>query len=326
MKREKPLLPVPITSHAICRWIVLPCLLVVATMSSGKGAKSEESVILQPGPYEHGPDSSPVEGVPQGEVRQYTFTDSQVFPGTSRHYSVYIPAQYDAKQPAALMVFQDGHAYEGARGDFRVPVVFDNLIHRGEMPVTIAVMIDPGYTGELPDKRGWQPRPQNRSVEYDTVSDDYATFLLTELLPVVESEFKITANPELRAIGGMSSGGICAFTVAWNRPDQFRKVMSQIGSFVDIRGGHVYPAMVRKETPKPLRVFLQDGSKDLDNRFGNWPLANQQMANSLAFQKYDYRFVYGDGEHNGRHGGVIFPDALRWLWRGWQEHDLSSNP
>lgn len=295
-------------------------LLICVAFCTPTSAQIPEIV---PGPYSHGPDSKRQDGVPQGKLTQHEFVDSNVFPGTKRRYSVYVPAQYDAATPAALMVFQDGHAYEGEKGDYRVPIVFDNLIHKKEMPVTIAVMIDPGYKfadgkGELPEKRGWQPAPQNRSFEYDTLSGDYAKFLIDEILPVVRKEYNVTENPELRAICGMSSGGICAFTVAWQRPDSFRKVMSQIGSFTDIRGGHVYPALVRKEK-KPIRVFLQEGANDLDNKHGNWPLANLQMANSLKFAGYDYQFVYGDGEHNGFHGGTIFPDALRWLWRGWEE-------
>ena len=272
-----------------------------------------------PGPYNHGPDSDPIEGTPRGTVTEYELLDSVVYPGIRRRYSVYVPAQYDGSQPAALMVFQDGHAYAGPGGDFRAATVFDNLIHRGEMPITIGVFVDPGTRGELPEKRGWNPRPTNRSVEYDTVSDDYARFLQEDLLPALPEELKITENPDLRAICGMSSGGICAFMVAWSQPDSFRKVVSHIGSFVDIRGGHVVSAVVRKAEPKPLRVFLQEGANDLDNRHGNWPLANLQLANSLDYKGYDYEFVYGDGEHNGRHGGTIFPDTLRWLWRDWSE-------
>ena len=143
--------------------------------------------------------------------------------------------------------------------------------------------------------------------------------LLTEIVPAVGKDYNLTKNPELRAICGNSSGGICAFSVAWHRPDQFRKVLSHIGSFVDIRGGHAYPPMIRKSARKPIRVLLQDGEADLDNQFGNWPLANQQMAKALAFKDYDYKFVYGTEAHNGIHGGVIFPDSLRWLWRGWQK-------
>ncbi|MGV3484510.1 MAG: alpha/beta hydrolase [Planctomycetaceae bacterium] len=297
----------PLTSIAL--------LFALAVGVTTAGAATPEVV---PGPYMHGPDSSPQEGVPRGKVSQFELTDSKVFPGTKRRYSVYVPAQYDSKTPAALMVFQDGHAYESGNGDFRVATVFDNLIHQQEMPVTIAVMIDPGHRKDLPEKRGWNPRPENRSVEYDTVSDDYAKFLLEDVLPVIEADLNITKNPELRAICGMSSGGICAFGVAWHRPDSFRKVMSHIGSFTDIRGGYVYAPMARKEK-KPIRVFLQDGSNDLDNQFGNWPLANQTLANSLEFAKYEVKFVYGDGEHNGLHGGTIFPDSLRWLWSGWEE-------
>ena len=272
--------------------------------------------------YQHGPNSKPSEDVPHGKVTQHEWLDSKVFPGTKRRYSVYVPAQYDGSKPAALMVFQDGHTFEGNQGDYRLPVVFDNLIAKGDLPVTIAVMIDPGHRGELAAKRGWKPSPSNRAVEYDSVNGDYAEFLLTEILPEVEKDYRITANPELRAICGNSSGGICAFSVAWHRPDSFRKVLSHIGSFVNIRGGHNYQAMIRKTDAKPLRVFLQDGSSDLDNVHGNWPLANQQMAKSLAFKGYDYKFVYGDGAHNGKHGGAIFPDSLRWLWRGWQEQEL----
>jgi enterochelin esterase-like enzyme len=180
--------------------------------------------------YQHGPDSQRHEGVPHGEVTEHVWKDSQVFPGTIRRYYVYVPAQYDAARPAALMVFQDGHAYISETGDFRVPVVFDNLIHRGEMPVTIGVFVDPGFLrDELPPERGWRPRPENRSVEYDTLSDAYASFLLTELLPQVGRQYNITDDPERRAICGISSGGICAFTVAWERPDRFRKVLSHVG-------------------------------------------------------------------------------------------------
>jgi enterochelin esterase family protein len=167
----------------------------------------------------------------------------------------------------------------------------------------------------LPDKPGWNPRPENRSVEYDTLSDAYARFLLEEILPAVGREHALTDDPERRAICGMSSGGICAWTVAWERPDAFRKVLSHIGSFTNIRGGHVYPAIIRKSPKKPLRVFLQDGSGDLDNEHGNWPLANQEMAAALAFKGYDARFEYGTGGHSGAHGGAILPDSLRWLWR-----------
>ncbi|MEZ5299890.1 MAG: alpha/beta hydrolase-fold protein [Verrucomicrobiales bacterium] len=274
----------------------------------------------KPKEYPLGPDSMRKEGVPKGTVAKKVWK-SEVFPGTIREYYVYVPAQYEAEGSgkAAVMVFQDGHAYVGEDGQIRATVVFDNLIAAGEMPVTIGIFVNPGWFAEKLDApQGWQnPKGvgSNRSAEYDTLSGKYAEFLEKEILAEVGREYRLTDDPDQRAICGMSSGGICAFTVAWERPDLFRKVLSHIGSFTNIRGGHVYPALIRKTEPKPLRVFLQDGSNDLDNAHGNWPLANQQMAAALKFAYYDYRFVFGEGAHNGNHGGAIFPDSLRWLWR-----------
>jgi enterochelin esterase family protein len=270
--------------------------------------------------YPHGPDSFRHEDVPRGVVTTHVWKDSQVFPGTIRRYYVYVPAQYDASQPAALMVFQDGHAYVNEDGGFRVPIVFDNLIHKGEMPVTIGVFVDPGHKkSELPPQPGWRPEPENRSFEYDTLSGDYAQFLLAEILPAVGKDHPFTDDPEGHAICGISSGGICAFTVAWERPDAFRKVLSHVGSFTNIRGGDRYPGLIRKGSEKrPLRIFLQDGSNDLDNQHGNWPLANQQMYAALKFRDYDVNFVYGQGGHNDNHGGAILPESLRWLWRDYK--------
>jgi enterochelin esterase family protein len=180
------------------------------------------------------------------------------------------------------------------------------------MPVTIGVFIQPGeFPSGKPDVK---PR-SNRSFEYDSLGDQYTRFLLEEIIPEVKKQYKITDDPTGRAICGNSSGGICAFTVAWERPDQFGKVVSHIGSFTNIRGGHVYHALIRKTEKKPIRIFLQDGENDLDNLHGNWPLANQEMAAALKFAGYDYKFVYGDGKHSGKHGGSIFPDTMRWLWR-----------
>jgi len=262
--------------------------------------------------YKLGPDSREHQGVPRGKVTQHSWT-SKVFPGTVRDYWVYVPAQYDPKKPACVMVFQDGGAYVNRTGAFRVPVVFDNLIYKKEMPVTVGIFINPGV---VPDKGSGQKPRQNRSFEYDTLSDQYARFVEKEILPEVGKDYNLRHDAAGRAICGISSGGICAFTVAWQRPDLFSKVLSHVGSFTNIRGGDVYPGLIRKTAHKPIRVFLQDGSGDLDNRHGNWPLANQQMAAALKFAGYDYQFVYGDGGHNGKHGGAILPDALRWLWRG----------
>lgn len=262
--------------------------------------------------YVPGPDSQPKPGVPKGRVERFQFTESKVFPGTTRDCWVYIPAQYDGAKPAALMVFQDGGGFVRTNGDSRATVVIDNLIHAGEMPVTMGLFVNPGTRGE-----GASGTRSNRSFEYDSLGNAYARFLIEELLPYTTQKFglKISDDPEMRAIAGQSSGGICAFTVAWERPDQFRKVLSHIGSFVNIRGGHNYPALIRKTERKPLRVFLQDGINDLNNLHGNWPLANQQMASALQFTGYDHKFVMGEGAHSGKHGGAILPDSMRWLWR-----------
>ena len=263
-------------------------------------------------PYKHGPDSMRQDGVPVGKVTKHQFKTSQLFPGTVRDYWIYVPAQYDASKPASLMVFQDGGSYVNERGSFKTPIVFDNLIHQGKMPVTIGVFINPGQIpAAQPDGRA----RKNRSFEYDSLGDLYVRFLIEELLPVVAQDYNLTNDKSQRAIGGISSGGICAWTAAWERPDYFSKVLSHVGSFTNIRGGHVYPALIRKTERKPIRAFLQEGENDLDNLHGNWPLANRQMAAALKFHKYDYKFVMGEGGHNGIHGGVLMPESLIWLWR-----------
>ena len=275
-------------------------LFIICATLAALGAPAADDYVL-------GPDSQFNPQVPHGRVERFQLTNSTVFAGTVRDGGVYIPAQYDPAKPAALMVFQDGLGYMGTNGSWRVPVVFDNLIAAGQMPVTIAIFLNPGT-------RAGQ---SNRSFEYDSLGDTYARFLIDEAIPFVTNKYslEITADPEMRATCGSSSGGICAFTVAWERPDQFRKVLSTIGSFTNIRGGHNYPALIRKTERKPIRVFLQDGSNDLNNLFGDWPLANQTMASALRFMGYDHKLVLGDGSHNSRHGGAILPDALRWLWR-----------
>lgn len=263
-------------------------------------------------PYKLGPDSMRQDGVPKGEVTKHIWT-SQVFEGTIREYFVYVPSQYDKSKPAAVMVFQDGHAYVNEKGQFRVPIVFDNLIHKKKMPVTIGIFINPGNKSDKLPENPW--RGSNRSFEYDTLSDQYARFLLEEILPEVGKSYSLSDKREDRAICGISSGGICAWTVAWERPDQFSKVLSHVGSFTNIRGGHDYPALIRKTERKPIRAFLQDGENDLDNKHGNWWLANLEMDAALKFARYDYKFVGGEGGHNGIHGGAILPESLEWLWR-----------
>ncbi len=283
-------------------WMSISLLTLLA--ASASAARAADDYLL-------GADSLRQAGVPEGKVTKHLWK-SRVFTGTERDYWVYVPEQYDAQQGACVMVFQDGGSYVDVEKSFRVPIVFDNLIYKGEMPVTIGIFINPGVVpAATPDGK---PR-QNRSFEYDSLSPEYADFLAREMLPEVAKSYKLTDKPEERAICGISSGGICAWTAAWERPDLFRKVLSHVGSFTNIRGGHVYPALIRKTERKPIRVFLQDGSGDLDNVFGNWPLANQQMAAALKFAGYDYRFEFGDGAHNGKHGGAILPDSLRWLWQ-----------
>lgn len=263
--------------------------------------------------YKLGPLSQEKAEVPKGRVIAMPPHTSKIYAGTTRDWWIYVPAQYKPEEPANLMVFQDGHDYVGLKGAWRVPTVFDNLIAAGDMRPTIAVFINPGHDGKTKPPSPW--RVSNRGKEYNTLGDTYARFLLEEILSQVEKDYRLTSAPEGWAIGGASSGAICAFTVAWERPDKFRKVFSTIGSYVDLAGGHVYPSLIRITERKPIRVFLQDGENDLDNPYGNWPLANKQMAKALEFMKYDFQFVLGDGQHNSKHGASIFPEAMKWLWR-----------
>lgn len=259
------------------------------------------------------PESRPKPGVPQGRLEAFEWEQSKVFPNTRRKVTVYIPARYEQGQEACLMVWQDGSRHADPAGPMRAPVVFDRLIHEGAMPTTIGVFIDPG--------RGLRQKAEdkaaNRSFEYDSLGDAYARFLITEILPEVERRFavKFKADPACRAIAGGSSGGICAFTAAWERPDQFGKVLSWVGSFVDLRGGHIYPSLIRLTERKAIRVYLLGGTHDLDNPFGNWPLANRQMAAALKYMGYDHRMDWTDCFHGSKGMSAHLPEALRWLWR-----------
>lgn len=263
--------------------------------------------------YELSADSLPQEGVPKGEVKGPFPFASKIFPGTQRDYWVYVPAQYDASKPACLLVVQDGI---GRANDWKLPTVMDNLIHKGEMPVTLGLFVMHGVVPGNSDKA--QPR-FNRSFEYDGLGDRYARFLIEELLPEVKQSYSISDDPNDRAIAGASSGAICAFNVAWERPDQFRRVLSTIGTYVGLRGANEFPVLVRKHEPKPIRVFLQDGSNDLNIYAGSWWVANQDMLSALKYAGYDVMHVWGEGGHNGKHGQAIMPDALRWLWRNYPE-------
>ena len=268
------------------------------------------SALLAKDDYTHGPDSMEKPGVPKGETHTFKW-ESKIFAGTIRDVGVYVPKQYDASKPAAVMVFQDGLGYMNPKGQYRATIVMDNLIHAKEIPVMVGIFINPGnFVGKDPKKGG-----SNRSFEYDTLSNQYVTFLEEEILPEVGKKVNLTKDAKQRGIGGASSGGICAFTAAWERPDLFTKVLSHVGSFANIRGGDRYAGMIRKTPNKPLRIFLQDGKNDLNNQHGDWWLSNLQMESSLKYMKYDYKTVWGDGGHNGKHGGAILPDSMRWLWR-----------
>jgi enterochelin esterase-like enzyme/sugar lactone lactonase YvrE len=269
----------------------------------------------KPAPWQPHADAIENKEVPHGIVEQMPPWESKIFENTTRDWSIYVPAQYKPEEPAALMVFQDGHSYRDVKGHFRVPIVFDNLIARGDMPPTVAVFINPGHhTEKAKPQNPWQS--SNRGAEYDSLGDRYARFLLEEIIPAVEKKVTLSKDPEMRAICGASSGGICSFTVAWERPDAFRKVLSTIGSFTHLRGGNVYPSLIRKTEPKPLRVYLADTSGDIDNPFGSWPWSNKLMASSMQYMGYDVRFDWAEGfGHNADHGGALFPEAIKWLWR-----------
>ena len=264
--------------------------------------------------YALGPDSQRQTGVPEGKVSKFEFKSPKIYPNTTRDYWVYVPAQYDAAKPACLMIFQDGGGYMKDDGSWRVPIVFDNLIAKKEMPVTIGIFVNPGVmNASSPD----QQNRYNRSYEYDGLGDRYARFLIEELIPEVAKSYNISSNPDDRALGGLSSGGIASFNAAWTRPEAFHRVLCSIGSYTDLRGGDMIEALIRKTEPKPLRVFLQDGDKDLNIYAGNWWLANQGIFSALEYSGYETKFVTGTLGHSAKQGGSILPDSLRWLWEGY---------
>ncbi len=256
------------------------------------------------------------DAVPEGETFSFEFADSKIFPGTTRTVTVYVPKQYDGEKPACVYVNQDGVQWNA-------PKVFDKLIAAKEMPVTIGVFVKPGVVPATDDKA--LPR-FNRSFEYDGLGDGYARFLLEELLPAVEKKttkdgrkIRLSKDGNDRAIGGSSSGAVCAFTAAWERPDGFSRVFSAIGTYVGLRGANSYPTLIRKVEPKPIRVFLQDGEKDNNAYGGDWWMANQEMERALKFAGYEVEHAWGMGGHDGKHGTEVFPDAMKWLWKGWPE-------
>jgi len=275
--------------------------------------------------YQLGPDSLPRDGVPKGEVRGPYTLPSQAYPGTQHTYWVYVPAQYDPAVAASLMVLNDGQAFKNMEGDVRAPNVLDNLIYRREIPVMLAVFINPGRTPEQPEPtpQEWGDRTTNRPTEYNTLDDKYARVIVDELLPALNKEYNISKDPERRGIGGASSGAIAAFTVAWERPNEFRRVLSIVGSFTNLRGGHAYADLVRKTEKKPIRIFLQDGRNDNRGVGRNgqydetrdWFLQNVRLMRALTDKGYEVNYTWGIGRHGQKQGGAIFPDMMRWLWR-----------
>lgn len=274
--------------------------------------------------YRLGPDSMPQDGVPKGEIRGPFTLPSQAYPGTQHTYWVYVPAQYDPAVPAALMVFQDGQAFKDEKGDMRAHHVMDNLIYRREIPVMIGVFINPGRRPDQPEPtlRNWGDRDTNRPTEYNSLDDKYARVITEELMPALRKDYNISKDPEMHGIGGSSSGAIAAFTVAWERPNEFRKVLSNVGSFVNLRGGHVYPEKVLASEKKPIRVYLCDGRNDNRGlRFGkydetrDWFHQNVRLLKALTQKGYDVNYSWGMNAHGQKFGGAILPDMMRWLWR-----------
>lgn len=260
--------------------------------------------VVEPAP---GPESAARPGGLRGTLREGRHVGKGIYPTVARDFWVYVPARRDGDGPANLIVFQDGGNYLKRAN---AAVVLDNLIAAGDLRPTVGVFVDPGdLDGQARGSRG------NRPLEYDHISDAYVRFLTGELLPEITGGLDITGDPRGRAIAGMSSGGICAFNAAWERPDVFGRVISHVGSFTNIRGGHVYPSRVRQNGAKPLRVFLQGGAGDLDNTNGHWPTANIDMAAALRFKGYDMRFEFGIGGHNYLHAAAILPQTLRWIFR-----------
>jgi gluconolactonase len=265
------------------------------------------SLVAHAQSYPLTPDSERQGGVPQGRIESSKFTSTKWYPGTVRDLRVYIPAQYDPKTPACVLVMQDG-------GGYRIETVLDALIARGEVPVTIGIFLTPGV---VPAKDDTSLPRYNRSFEYDSPTDTYVRFLLDEVLPEVGKKYNLSASPNDRAIAGASSGGIAAFTAAFFRPDAFRRVISFIGSYTDLRGATNYGSLVRKFEPKPIRVFLQEGRNDQDIYSGSWPIGNTDLEAGLKFARYDYQMVWGEGRHDGNHGTAVMPDALRFIWKDW---------
>jgi enterochelin esterase family protein len=304
---------------------VIGSFLVGAAILPGHASAQPPAATPNPdSQYRLGPDSLPQEGVPKGDIRGPFTLPCQVYPGTQHTYWVYVPAQYDPAVPAALMVFQDGQAFKNETGDMRAQNVMDNLIYRREIPVMLGVFINPGRRPDQPEPtpKEWGDRTTNRPTEYNSLDDRYARVITEELMPALAKDYNVSKDPEMHGIGGSSSGAIAAFTVAWERPDHFRKVLSNVGSFVNLRGGHVYPEKVLAAERKPIRVYLCDGRNDNRGLRGtrydetrDWFFQNVRLMKALTQKGYDVNYSWGMNNHGQKFGGAILPEMMRWLWR-----------
>lgn len=266
--------------------------------------------------YSLGPDSQQHDGVPKGQIQEFTLADSKIFPGFEHKWWLYVPAQYSDRQPVPLMVFLDGNWFMKREGHWRAPVVLDNLLARKEVPVMAAAFIDPGVSIAKSLRNKKKPAMDNRSVEYDTLNAAYASFLFDEILPEVRKHVHIADNPGARAIAGCSSGGIGSFTVAWQRPDQIRKVISFSGSFANLRGGQAYPEIVRQTKSKPIRIFQHVGANDIVfDGLPPWLEGNNLMSAALDEKHYDHKYILDQGTHCSVGAASTLPDAMRWIWR-----------
>jgi enterochelin esterase-like enzyme len=335
------------TSSCRCFFTVFACGILASQLAATNVSAAPTDDL-----YTLGPDSLPHDGVPKGKLTEPKTIQSKVFPGTAHMYTVYVPAQYDPAKPASLMIFMDGHAYADVKGEYRIPNAFDNLIYRREMPVTIAVFINPGHGTNQPDfsASNWDAN-SNRGEEYNVLDDRYSQVILQELMPELKQAYNISENPDDRALSGASSGAIAAFTVAWRHPDQFHKVITTIGSFTGIRGGDAYPSMISQSEKKPIRIFLEDGVNDnrgIGGRGGrggrgntnatvaatapapsnnnynpgrDWHGQNIRMVEALTAKGNDVNYAWTLGTHSNKHGGAIMPEMLRWLWRDYPRAD-----
>src|SRR5438552_7726728 len=264
--------------------------------------------------YSLGPDSQPQPDAPKGTLTRHVLRPGKFFPGTPHNYQVYVPAQYDAARPIAFMIFLDGSGYAG--NNVRVPVVLDNLIAKRDVPSMIAIFIDPGI---MPARSDEAQNRYERIFEYDSLTPRFANFLIDELVPEVARTYNLSKDANDHGIAGISTGGVGAFVAAWNRPDQFRRVITWVGSFGNFRGADRLPGLIRRTEPRPLRVFMQTGRQDLVNYAGSWYLVNPSMAAALEFAGNDVKIELGEDGHSNRHGASMLPDTLRWLWRDYPQ-------